>query len=71
LTCIERIHDRTSLPPTPLPRQRWLALLLVLLAPATSVAADDLVLQAREQRPWTLPADLERVAIADPASPTS
>lgn len=48
------------------PRQRWLALLLVLLAPATSVAADDLVLQAREQRPWTLPADLERVAIADP-----
>ena len=30
------------------PRQRWLALLLVLLAPATSVAADDLVLQARE-----------------------
>lgn len=48
------------------PRQRWLALLLVLLAPATSVAADDLVLQAREQRPWNLPADLERVAIADP-----
>ncbi len=47
-------------------RQRWLALLLVLLAPATSVAADDLVLQAREQRPWNLPADLERVAIADP-----
>ncbi|KAG1166686.1 hypothetical protein G6F35_018048 [Rhizopus arrhizus] len=38
----------------------------VLLAPATSVAADDLVLQAREQRPWSLPADLERVAIADP-----
>ncbi len=38
----------------------------MLLAPATSVAADDLVLQAREQRPWTLPADLERVAIADP-----
>ena len=48
------------------PRQRWLALMLVLLAPATSVAADDLVLQAREQRPWNLPADLERVAIADP-----
>lgn len=46
--------------------QRWLALLLVVLAPATSLAADDLVLQAREQRPWTLPADLERVAIADP-----
>ncbi len=45
----------------------WVAaLLLVLLAPATSVAADDLVLQAREQRPWNLPADLERVAIADP-----
>ncbi len=52
--------------PRPSPRQRWLALLLVLLAPATSVAADDLVLQAREQRPWTLPGDLERVAIADP-----
>ena len=52
--------------PHPSPRQRWLALLLVLLAPATSVAADDLVLQAREQRPWNLPADLERVAIADP-----
>ena len=47
-------------------RQRWLALLLVLLAPGSSVAADELLLQTREQRPWTLPADLERVAIADP-----
>ncbi|HGK7303392.1 TPA: type II and III secretion system protein family protein [Stenotrophomonas maltophilia] len=52
--------------PRPTARQRWLALLLVLLAPGTGVAADELVLQAREQRPWTLPADLERVAIADP-----
>lgn len=52
--------------PRPSLRQRGLALLLVLLAPATSVAADDLVLQAREQRPWSLPANLERVAIADP-----
>lgn len=50
----------------PTVRQRWLALLLVLLAPGASVAADDLLLQTREQRPWTLPADLERVAIADP-----
>ncbi|MEL5920713.1 pilus assembly protein N-terminal domain-containing protein, partial [Stenotrophomonas maltophilia] len=32
----------------------------------TSGAADALVLQAREQRPGTLPAALERVAIADP-----
>ncbi|WP_367382482.1 type II and III secretion system protein family protein [Stenotrophomonas cyclobalanopsidis] len=52
--------------PRPTARQRWLALLLALLAPGTGVAADELVLQAREQRPWTLPADLERVAIADP-----
>ncbi|HYQ21844.1 type II and III secretion system protein family protein [Stenotrophomonas sp.] len=54
------------LSPRPTARQRWLALLLVLLAPAAGVAADDLVLQTREQRPWSLPADLERVAIADP-----
>ena len=37
-----RPHPRSSA------RRHWLALLLVLLAPATSVAADDLVLQARE-----------------------
>ncbi|WP_313340976.1 type II and III secretion system protein family protein [Stenotrophomonas sp.] len=49
---------------------RWrprLALLLAwALCPTLAVAAPDLVLQTREQRPWTLPADLERVAIADP-----
>ncbi|MEL5920707.1 type II and III secretion system protein family protein, partial [Stenotrophomonas maltophilia] len=52
--------------PRPAPRQRWLALLLVLLAPATSGAADVRGWLAREQRPWTLPADLERVARAAP-----
>lgn len=44
-----------------------LALLLAWAAcPALALAAPDLVLQTREQRPWTLPANLERVAIADP-----
>lgn len=52
------------------PAPRWLpclALLLVLGAcPVQGLANADVVLQTREQRPWTLPADLERVAIADP-----
>ncbi|WP_421567276.1 type II and III secretion system protein family protein [Stenotrophomonas sp. PD6] len=48
-------------------RRPLLALLLAWAAcPALALAAPDLVLQTREQRPWTLPADLERVAIADP-----
>ncbi len=42
----------------------WL-LLALMLAPSAHANAD-LVLQTREQRPWTLPTDLERVAIADP-----
>ncbi|MBJ7516619.1 MAG: pilus assembly protein N-terminal domain-containing protein, partial [Stenotrophomonas sp.] len=29
-------------------------------------AQPDFVLQTREQRPWTRPANLDRVAIADP-----
>ncbi len=38
------------------------------LAPLASAAAGaDLVLQDHEQRPWRLPGDLERIAIADPA----
>lgn len=43
-------------------------LLAVLLSPPviSTTAAADLVLQAHEQRPWHLPGDLERVAIADP-----
>lgn len=44
-----------------------LALLVAtVLAPLTASAAADVVLQVREQRPWTLPANLERLAIADP-----
>jgi pilus assembly protein CpaC len=34
--------------------------------PAAGSAQDALVLQTHEQHPWPLPADLERVAIADP-----
>lgn len=55
----------------PRPCRRWplqLALVLALATcPALGMATSDLTLQTREQRPWTLPADLERVAIADPA----
>ncbi|WP_312328931.1 type II and III secretion system protein family protein [Stenotrophomonas sp.] len=36
------------------------------LAPAPARATPDVVLQLREQHPWALPADLERMAIADP-----
>jgi pilus assembly protein CpaC len=44
-----------------------LALLLCAwLTPLPASAAADVVLQVREQRPWTLPANLERLAIADP-----
>jgi pilus assembly protein CpaC len=60
----------TSRPAPPHCPSRWrprLALLLAwALCPTLALAAPDLVLQTREQRPWTLPADLERVAIADP-----
>ena len=45
---------------------RAAALLAWTLCPALALAAPDVVLQTREQRPWTLPANLERVAIADP-----
>lgn len=51
--------------------RRWSARLLLALllgaSPALAVANADVVLQTREQRPWTLPADLERMAIADPS----
>ncbi|WP_312320597.1 type II and III secretion system protein family protein [Stenotrophomonas sp.] len=45
----------------------FLALLLgALLVPLPASARADVILQVREQQPWTLPANLERVAIADP-----
>ena len=65
LTCIERIHDRTSPQSTPFPPP-------ALAGPAAGAAgtgderADDLVLQTREQRPGPCRVT-ERVAIADPA----
>jgi len=44
---------------------------LALMGPAVPVAiaepAADVVLQVHEQRPWKLPADLQRIAIADPS----
>jgi pilus assembly protein CpaC len=46
----------------------YMASALVLLA-TPSIAAEagaDVILQTHEQRPWRLPADLERIAIADP-----
>jgi pilus assembly protein CpaC len=46
-----------------------LAAALAIATPSV-IAADtraDIVLQTHEQRPWRLPADLERIAIADPS----
>ncbi|GAB3780481.1 type II and III secretion system protein family protein [Dyella agri] len=45
------------------------AIAVLSLAPAVMAAAPEasVVLQVHEQRPWTLPRSLERVAIADPA----
>jgi pilus assembly protein CpaC len=41
--------------------------LLFLAAPSIATEAGaDVILQTHEQRPWRLPADLERIAIADP-----
>ena len=54
-----------------LPRLRILAgtaALTALLAPVAAAApAADVILQTHEQRPWHLPANLERIAIADPS----
>ena len=54
-----------------LPRLRILAgatALTALLVPVAAAApAADVVLQTHEQRPWHLPANLERIAIADPS----
>jgi pilus assembly protein CpaC len=54
-----------------LPRLRILATttaLATVLAPVAAAApAADVTLQTHEQRPWHLPANLERIAIADPA----
>lgn len=49
--------------------RRWplAALLALACTGAAGNEGGELVLQTHEQRPWTLPADLERVAIADPA----
>jgi pilus assembly protein CpaC len=50
-----------------------MASLAALLAPAVKAAsiapapAADVTLQTHEQRPWRLPADLQRIAIADPS----
>jgi pilus assembly protein CpaC len=47
----------------------WCFASALLMAAVPSIAADaaaDVVLQTHEQRPWRLPADLERIAIADP-----
>lgn len=53
------------------PRLRILAgaaALTTLLAPIAAAApAADVTLQTHEQRPWHLPANLERIAIADPS----
>lgn len=56
--------------PRPFRRPLLLATLLAasLCAPGLQAqATPDFVLQTREQRPWSLPANLERVAIADPS----
>ena len=50
---------------------RWgklaaMAMLAMVMMPVAAAPDADLVLQTHEQRPWHLPADLERVAIADP-----
>jgi pilus assembly protein CpaC len=51
---------------------RWNRLCMAaawIFASASGIAAEapaDVVLQTHEQRPWRLPADLERIAIADP-----
>lgn len=51
------------------PRAHAWALSLALLAavPLSAVADPQVVLRSHEQRPWSLPAGLERIAIADPA----
>lgn len=41
-------------------------LLAMVMVPVAAATDADLVLQTHEQRPWRTPADLERVAIADP-----
>ncbi len=50
-------------------RAPLLALVLALACASPAGATEDaaVILQTHEQRPWTLPSDLERVAIADPA----
>ncbi|WMJ69492.1 type II and III secretion system protein family protein [Stenotrophomonas sp. 24(2023)] len=61
-------EPRPTAPGSATRRFGWRLVLLLVLLPGTALqAADELVLQTREQRPWTLPANLERVAIADPA----
>jgi pilus assembly protein CpaC len=54
-----------------LPRWRLLvaglALALPVASTAATVATADVTLQTHEQRPWHLPADLQRIAIADPS----
>ena len=57
---------------TPRLFQRPLRVVILFVALVSSPAllanvSADIVLQTREQRPWALPADLERVAIADPS----
>lgn len=40
---------------------------VLIASPLLASAEAELVLQTREQRPWSLPANLERMAIADPS----
>lgn len=43
------------------------AMAMVAASPVAADANADVMLQTHEQRPWQLPADLERIAIADPS----
>ena len=43
-----------------------LAAVLPAIAQAQMAAGESVQLELHEQRPWTLPADVERIAIADP-----
>jgi pilus assembly protein CpaC len=43
------------------------ALVIAATSSAASKASSSVLLQTHEQRPWQLPADLERIAIADPS----
>lgn len=58
-----RIHRMTS---ASLCKIACACLLAIFMVPLAAASEADLILQTHEQRPWRAPADLERVAIADP-----